>query len=109
MSNLNKLTAVSCVTAANCTAVWTKEGQFPFAERWNGKTWKVESVPTVSTIGYLFLTGASCPAPGFCVAAGTYQGDPVAETWNRSKWHVSLLPQPCRATTTPRSSTASRA
>jgi hypothetical protein len=94
VSDWNQLTAVSCVSASDCTAVGTTENQFPLAERWNGSAWKVESVPTVSAIGYLFLTGVSCPAAGFCVAAGTYQGEPVAETWNGSAWHVSLLPLP---------------
>jgi hypothetical protein len=93
-SNWNLLTAVSCVSASNCTAVGNYQYQFPFAERWNGTSWKAESMPTVSTIGYLTLTSVSCPAPGFCVAAGNYQGEPVAETWNGSKWRVSLLPLP---------------
>jgi hypothetical protein len=94
VSNWDQLTAVSCVSAADCTAVGTTENQFPFAERWNGETWKVESVPTVSAIGYLSLSSVSCPAPGFCAAVGNYQGEPVAETWNGSKWHVGLLPLP---------------
>jgi hypothetical protein len=94
VSDWNQLTAVSCVSASDCTAVGTSQNQFPLAERWNGVTWKAEPVPTVSAIGYLFLTSVSCPASGFCVAAGSYQGEPVAETWNGSKWRVGLLPLP---------------
>ena len=45
------------------------------------------SAPPIETWG-------AVPPAGFCVAAGAYQGEPVAETWNGSKWHVVRLPLP---------------
>jgi hypothetical protein len=94
VSHVNALTAVSCVSAGDCTAVGANQGQYPLAEHWNGSTWRVESMPTVSSIGYLQLTSVSCPAAHFCVAAGTYQVQAVAETWNGTKWRLTELPQP---------------
>lgn len=94
VSHNNQLTAVSCVSADDCTAVGTKARQYPLAEHWNGKTWRVEAMPTVSSIGYMELTSVSCPAAGFCVAAGDYQGQPVAQTWDGARWRITRLPQP---------------
>jgi hypothetical protein len=77
VSHWNSLSAVSCFSAANCTAVGWSQNQFPLAEHWNGTTWKVEPAPTPSdpaTLGYAQLTGVSCPAAKFCVASGTFQG-----------------------------------
>jgi hypothetical protein len=95
VAHMNELTAVSCASATECTAVGSSSsGQFPLVEQWNGSTWRVESAPTVSSIGYAGLTGVSCPAAAFCVASGTYQGTPIAETWNGKKWRIAELPQP---------------
>jgi hypothetical protein len=88
------LTAVSCVSAVDCTAVGANQSQYPIAEQWNGSAWTAVSMPTVSIIGFMSLTGISCPAADACVAAGTYQGEPAAERWNGSAWRLTLLPQP---------------
>jgi hypothetical protein len=94
VSHIDALTAVSCASAGNCTAVGANEGRYPLAEHWNGSTWRVEPVPTVSSVGYLRLTSVSCPAAASCVAVGTYQTKPVAEAWNGTKWRLTELPPP---------------
>jgi hypothetical protein len=70
--------AVSCPTAASCTAVGTyfKQGSpdLTLAESWNGSTWAVQPMPIASPVASLvFLTGVSCPAPGKCTAVGWFQ------------------------------------
>lgn len=96
VSRWNELAAVSCASADNCTAVGGSENQSALAEHWNGKTWRLESVPALTnpaSIGYLQLTGVSCPAAKFCVATGSYNGAvPLAETWNGTKWRLTRLP-----------------
>jgi hypothetical protein len=96
VSRWNGLAAVSCASADNCTAVGGSENQSALAEHWNGKTWRVEPVSSLTnraTIGYLQLTGVSCPAAKFCVATGSYNGVvPLAETWNGTKWRLTRLP-----------------
>jgi hypothetical protein len=96
VSDWNELSAVSCASADNCTAVGSSESQFALAEHWNGKTWRVEPVPSLTNpakIGYLQLTGVSCPAAKFCVATGSSNGAiPLAETWNGTKWRLARLP-----------------
>jgi hypothetical protein len=96
VSHWNQLSAVSCASADNCTAVGSSENQLPLAEHWNGSAWRVESVPTLTNparLGYLPLTGVSCPTAKFCVAVGSYNGAvPVAETWNGVRWRLTRLP-----------------
>jgi hypothetical protein len=94
VAHFNQLTAVSCVSAANCTAIGNSQQQLPLAEHWNGSTWRVEPSPIVNKAGDEFLTSISCPSARFCVATGGYQQQPVAETWNGHAWRVTLLPEP---------------
>jgi len=96
VSDWNELSAVSCASPDNCTAVGSSENQFAWAEHWNGTNWRAESVPAFSkpaTLGYLQLTGVSCPSAKTCVAVGSYNGAvPVAATWNGSRWRLTRLP-----------------
>ncbi len=94
VAHFNQFTAVSCVSATDCTAIGNSQQQFPLAEHWNGSTWRVEPAPIVHKTGDEFLTSISCPTARFCAATGTYQLQPVAETWNGADWRVTLLPEP---------------
>ncbi len=94
VSHVDGFIAVSCPSADDCTAVGFNQGQDLLAEQWNGKTWRVEPMPTVSSIGYVTLGGVSCPAAGFCVAAGTYQDQAIAQIWNGKAWRITQLPEP---------------
>jgi hypothetical protein len=94
ISREDRLTAVSCTSPDNCTAVGTSADQYPLAERWNGTAWRVEPVPAPGTVGYTHLTAVSCTSAVFCVAAGTYQGQPIAWSWNGRNWRLQQLPEP---------------
>lgn len=93
--------AVSCTSGSACTAVgfYGNAAGNPeaFAERWNGKTWRIQAVPRPSKLTWFF--GVSCSSPRACTAVG-YQnkgsGDaqPFAEAWNGAKWHVLKVPLP---------------
>lgn len=82
---------VSCVTAADCTAVGsdlTTEGKNEtLAEHWDGEAWLWQSTPNVEGEGFL-SGGVACRPGGFCVAVGNKgkslamvrsEGSPVSE------------------------------
>ena len=94
VSRADQLTAISCTSPGNCTAVGTSADQYPLAERWNGTTWRVEPVPVPGTVGYTRLTAVSCTSAVSCVAVGTYRGQPIAESWDGRSWRLQQLPEP---------------
>ncbi len=94
VSRIDQLTAVSCTSPDNCTAVGTSAQQYPLAERWNGTAWRAEPVPVPGTVGYTQLTAVSCTSAVSCVAVGTYQGQPIAESSNGKSWQLQQLPEP---------------
>jgi hypothetical protein len=69
------LLAVSCSSADACTAVGGV-----FAERWNGRRWSLQSVPTpaFSDPAFDFLAGVACPARKACTAVGLNRVPPSA-------------------------------
>jgi hypothetical protein len=97
------LVSVSCPAAKACIAV----GQYQkvikhsahealFAERWNGKKWTAQLMPTKD---YDNAGGVSCPATDACTAVGSYSlggptGYTLAEYWNGRKWTIQSTPSP---------------
>lgn len=89
------LNGVSCTSATACTLVGdyrTKTRLIPFADRWNGKSWKPQAVPARPTgssgfNGISCVSAASCTAIGFTVGGATTFG----QHWNGRRWSV---PQP---------------
>src|ERR1700728_3492474 len=58
-----QLLAVSCTSAASCTAVgnYTSDsGPVTLAEYWDGSTWTVQSTPNPSGADFNILFGVSC-------------------------------------------------
>jgi len=93
--------AVSCTSGSACTAVgfYGNAAGNPqaLAERWNGKTWRVQAMPRPSKRTWLF--GVSCSSPRACAAVGyqnngTGDATPFAEAWNGTKWQVLKVPLP---------------
>lgn len=95
------LEAVSCHGAAECTAVgsYEKTGDgphYPFAERWNGSTWAIETMPLPTEGEYINLAAVSCASSKQCVAVGSYKtGTPptrqaLAEEWTGTAWKVKI-------------------
>src|ERR1700744_3725273 len=89
---------VSCVSARACIAVGqTGTGTGAPAMGWDGRRWKVASVPApVGTEPYS-LEAVSCTSDAACIAVGNYRNgvilqEPWAVRWNGVSW--SLLPAP---------------
>jgi hypothetical protein len=103
-ANVIGLDAVSCASAANCTAVGVVASkdftdQQPLAEHWDGTSWSIEAMPPLngSSQPELFsvsCTGSTCIATGrtFDSATGTYV--PLAEFFNGTAWSVVHLAPP---------------
>jgi hypothetical protein len=89
------LGAVSCISGRACMAVGFTEGLF--AERWDGGSWSVESMPLPTGATNDYLAGLSCRSATFCIAVGSYTDpvsgldEPLAEQWNGSTWSLSVL------------------
>jgi len=87
-------TGVSCSAATACTGAGgfsTTPGdsfaRAPFAERWNGTSWKLQTTTNPSSEGF---TGDACPAATSCAAVGSS----FAESWNGTTWATDTLPFP---------------
>jgi hypothetical protein len=82
---------VSCASASECIAVGesAESGKEPtsLAERWNGNTWAIQSMPEPTKS----LTGVSCSASTWCMAVG--DGLKV-ERWNGSAWSRQTAASP---------------
>ena len=93
----SELYAVSCGSAASCTAVGQYYppggGLLPLVEHWNGTTWTVQHVPFVTNADGS-LGGVSCPTATDCVAVGSYNNSLFAEHWNGGRWTFQTVPTP---------------
>jgi hypothetical protein len=99
-SEYNVLSALSCVSAAACTAVGydydTPTEQRTLIESWNGSAWSV--VPSPNRPSGNILDGVSCGSPTVCTAVG-YHGDrrstrALIESWNGTAWSLVTSPNP---------------
>ena len=106
----SELTGVSCSSSTACTAVGgyssgsgSEAFGAPLAERWNGTTWTIESVPIAagaskSEEGH--LSSVSCSSSTTCMAAGSYGASSggrtltLAESWNGTVWKVLTTTNP---------------
>ena len=97
-SALNVLAAVSCVSAARCTAVGDGSS-VPgglLIENWNGLRWVLRKVPLPSPEAGR-LNGISCTSADSCTAVGEIWGSagipgPLAEHWNGTTWALQAIP-----------------
>jgi hypothetical protein len=69
------LYGVSCPSATDCSAVgyYALSDESPYqalAERWNGATWTIESVPNPAGATGAALVSVSCSLAGACTATG---------------------------------------
>ncbi len=96
------LTGVSCISSGACTA----DGQYfngsevvPLAERWDGTSWTVQSMPPPTNATGTTLQGISCASGNACTAVGSSfsksGGSPtLAEVWNGIAWSIQKTPNP---------------
>jgi hypothetical protein len=111
------LLGVSCVSTTACTAVGSYDkstyAQYPLAEKWNGTSWKVQSVKNPVGSTYLStmlpepgLYSVSCTTATTCTAVGgnyTSKGLPVplAEQLKGTSWSIQSTPVPAGAKSPP--------
>jgi hypothetical protein len=97
------LDGVSCSSSTACTAVGYYENssgvELPFAVRWNGTEWVLQSMVTPSGAKATNPAGVSCSSESSCTVAGTYTNSasvqvPFAESWNGAKWTLQTTPTP---------------
>jgi hypothetical protein len=98
----SELYALSCGSAASCTAVGqyfaSGGSELPLVEHWNGTAWTVQHVPFVKDADGL-LGGVSCPTATNCEAVGSYgtfnqNSNLFAEHWNGTQWTFQTVPTP---------------
>jgi hypothetical protein len=98
------LEAVSCTSPGACEVVGGFSGkngaQGLFAERWDGSSWSLESVPNpvpaanISQQGTFFNSmSLACSSASLCTAVGGYdlntgRGQSFAERWDGSRWSL---------------------
>jgi hypothetical protein len=97
----NVLGAVACPAIRACFAVGEHfNGQFniPLAERWDGRRWSLQYMPTPPGDQWLQMAGISCATPRMCMAVGNYStqlaGYAFIELWDGQRWTQSVLPTP---------------
>ena len=69
------LSAVSCRSPVDCTAVGTARdttANKPLIEHWNGAAWSIEPAPSIGRTLNGYLTGVSCISSKSCTAVGRY-------------------------------------
>jgi hypothetical protein len=103
------LDAVACTSSSACTTVGEYENGsgaiLPFAERWNGTEWKVQTMPNPTGAKETYTSGVSCTSSSGCTMVGTYKNSssvyvPYAEEWNGTEWKLQSMPTPTGATAT---------
>jgi hypothetical protein len=83
--------AVSCASATFCEAWGGGNPGAPgpaVAERWNGKSWRMQVVPSSAA-----MNSVSCVAASFCEAVGSTGG----EVWDGSHWSAQAIAGPASA------------
>jgi hypothetical protein len=97
----SSLSAVSCVSASDCTAVGSYasgSGLLTLAEAWNGTSWSIETTANPGGTSVAQLSGVSCASTTACTAVG-YSESPgpavtLAEFWNGTSWSLQSTPNP---------------
>jgi hypothetical protein len=94
----NQLNGIACPATDACVAVGTAgptRGVFSTeALRWNGRTWRLQPIPTLPGAN---LNAVSCVTETDCVAAGGSNAGTLAERWNGEDWTIQPTPNPAGA------------
>lgn len=69
----------------------------PFAERWSGAEWVVQTVPSPAETKYSSVQGVSCVTGSACTIVGTSYASSLkfvtlAEQWNGAEWKIQPTP-----------------
>ncbi len=103
------VSSVSCAQAHFCMAVGVQPPRRLAAARFDGRGWRVESMPgPLRAPDDITLAGISCTSASFCVAVGDatsgatarpsprFRDRTLAEAWNGSRWRAEYPPSPSR-------------
>ena len=98
------LYGVSCSAASECTAVgdyFTTKGftlNHALVDRWNGKEWVVQTVPSPEGALDTALFGVSCVSATACTAVGDYydgtHNHAMVARWNGTSWSLQKAAVP---------------
>jgi hypothetical protein len=103
------LGGISCTSTSFCMAAgayFTTSNQSgpakPFAERWNGRRWRILAIPEPAGAVQTFFGSVSCTSRSSCMAVGEQHSakgvvHTVAERWNGASWSVQPTPNPPHA------------
>jgi hypothetical protein len=104
-----ELSGVSCTSSTSCVAVGSRGvgryRQYALVETWNGTSWSERAASSPGKYA-TWLTAISCVAGNWCTAVGAVANtyidgppgtgipfaQPLAESWNGSRWVKSPLP-----------------
>lgn len=101
------LNGISCANGTSaCTAVGyaiTKGVTTAVAERWNGTSWSMQSVPLPAGALSSEFESVGCRGSSFCMAVGQYTSSSgerrsLSAIWNGSTWALKTVPEPAGAT-----------
>lgn len=97
-ASTSELNAAACTGASACESVGTYDVASTtnptLGESWNGSTWTLQAMPSISGSVYATLEGLACPTSGDCWAAGLSDASsgvssPLLEQWNGKTWSVA--------------------
>jgi hypothetical protein len=101
--------SVACTSASSCTAVGALTDSFgnaffgTLAERWNGRSWRIQPTPVLPGLGLVNNFSAACPAQSTCIAAGAFENDgPGSKTLTEVWRGRAPVAQPAPAAFSPR-------
>ena len=93
-----RLFGVDCTSAKNCLAVGVyftaSHSSLPMAEKWNGSTWSLVTVPAPSGSTDASLEAIACTSATSCRGVGSSMDDTLAENWNGTAWSIVSSPSP---------------
>jgi hypothetical protein len=92
------LNSVSCPSGSACTAVGQfvagSGAQLTLAERWNGRSWRIQPTPKPAGSPSSTLFAVACPAAHACTAVGTSNSKLLVERWGGARWRIQSAPVP---------------
>jgi hypothetical protein len=106
-STLTDLYEVSCISTTECIAIGLYRNSsgvdLALAERWNGSSWSLMTIPNPTGTKATILTNIKCTSSTMCIAVGTYENSsgtmvPLVETWNGAEWVIGSISAPTGAT-----------
>jgi len=91
------LNGIACPATDACVAVGTVGPTRGVASTealwWNGRTWRLQHIPTLPGAN---LNAVSCASETDCVAVGASNAGTLAERWNGKDWTIQATPPPDR-------------